>query len=366
MKKQNIMVMFGGNSCEHDISVITAMQLIKNISNKYKVLPVYVNKKNQMMLNKKCVDINFFKRMRKSKANIYLENGYIIRKNCFNKKIKIHCAILCFHGRNGEDGTVQGLLELNNIPYSSSGVLGSALTLNKCFSKQLLEQNNISVAKYVKATKTEQNIAYDMMKKKKINFPVIVKPNCLGSSIGVKKVKTKKELISALEVAFNFDDVALIEECVVPLFELNCACFRFKDKLIVSEIEQPLGKDEILSFADKYKKGNTKSAKGMKSLSRICPAKISDELKEQIKQLTKQVYSALDCSGVARVDFLVNTKTNQVYVNELNSIPGSFAFYLYDVLGISYTQLLDMIIENAVYEFENKNSLQNSIDNCVF
>ena len=204
------------------------------------------------------------------------------------------------------------------------------------------------------------------MKKQKITFPVIVKPNCLGSSIGVKKASTKKELDFALQVAFQFDETVLIEKCVQPLMELKCACFRYKDKVIVSEIEQPLGKDEILSFADKYINSNTKTAKGMKSLSRICPAKIDDNLANTITNLTKQVYNLLDCNGVVRVDYLVNTQTNEVFVNELNSIPGSFAFYLFTGKGISYTQLLDMIIENAIYTSNTQKSLLNSINNIVF
>ncbi len=370
MQKQNILVMFGGVSCEHEISILTAVQLMNNISkSKYNIFPVYITKDGEMLLNNKFCELGTFKNKIPKKNQIYIKNGYIYKKiGNFLQKIykKIDCAVLCFHGRNGEDGTIQGLLELNKIPYTSSNVLSSALTLNKDFSKKILLQNNVKIANYISLSKSEEDIVFEKMKQFNLNYPVIVKPNCLGSSIGVNKVNNKNELVDAISLAFNYDSVVLIEECIQPLMELNCACFKYKNEFVVSQIEQPLSKDEILTFADKYIKNNAKGTKGMKSLDRICPAKINKELEEKITKLTELVYRIFNCSGVARIDYLVNTQTNEVYVNELNSIPGSFAFYLYSNLGISYIQLIDMLIDNAIYEFTEKQKLLNSINNIVF
>ena len=364
--KENIIVMFGSKSCEHDVSVVTAVQLMQNISKeKYNIMPIYITKSGEMLFSKKFSKIHSFKNKLPKNKEILLKNGYIYIKNCLNlfkKYKKVHCAVLCFHGKNGEDGTIQGLLEIANIPYTSSGVLSSALTLNKSFSKQILSDNKFNITKYF-TTSNQENLQ-EKMQQININFPVIVKPNCLGSSIGINKANNLQELQEAVNLALTFDNVAIVEECVENLIELNCACLKYKNKLIVSEIEQPINKNEILTFVDKYL-SNKKGSKGMKSLDRICPAKINKKLKNQITELTKGVYSCFDCDGVVRIDYLINKQTQEVYVNELNSIPGSMAFYLFKEVGINYMQLIDMLIEQAKYNYENKQKLTTTFESNI-
>ena len=252
--KENIIVMFGGKSCEHDVSIITAVQLMKNISvSKYNVIAVYVTKNGLFLSNKSLQDINTFKNKIPIKNEILIKDGHIYRKNAINmfkKAEKIHCAVLCFHGRNGEDGTMQALLNIANIPYTSSDVLSSALTLNKLVSKQILTSNNFNITNYFVVKNL--NMLSEQMQENNIHFPVIVKPNCLGSSIGISKAHNLEELKEAVELALSFDNTVLVEECVNNLMELNCACFKYRNKLYVSEIEQPINKNEILTFVDKY------------------------------------------------------------------------------------------------------------------
>ena len=363
--KKNIVVLFGSKSCEHDISVITAVQLMNNISSeKYNIVPVYVTRQGEMIFNNKFRKMDTFKNNIHKKYPILFKNGWLYKKNIFGayaKFKKVYCAVLCFHGKNGEDGTMQGLLESENIPYTSSGVLSSALTLNKKHSKHILKSNSFNITNFISVNKDEQfeNIQQHL-ETNSLNFPLVVKPNRLGSSIGISKVENIKELYSALQVAFNFDSEVVIEECVTALKEFNCACFKYKNKLIVSEVEQPINKNEILTFVDKYL-SNKKGTKGMKSLNRICPSQIGKKLKEKILETTKRVYNTFDCEGVVRVDYMFCEKTKQLYVNELNSIPGSMAFYLFEKVGINYSQLIDMLINQAIIKFENKQK-----ENTVF
>ncbi len=363
--KKNIVVMFGSKSCEHDISVITAVQLMNNISKeKYNILPVYVTKQGEMLYNNNFHKMETFKKIIPNKHSILFKNGWLFKKNVFGtyQKFKqIHCAILCFHGKNGEDGTIQGLLECENIPYTSSGIFSSALTLNKKHTKNILKVNNFNTTDFISVTKNEniENVQVKL-KENNLQFPLVVKPNCLGSSIGISKVKNIEELYSALQVAFSFDNEVVIEECVTELKEFNCACFKYKDKFIVSEVEQPINKNEILTFVDKYL-SNKKGTKGMKSLNRICPAPIGKKLKQKIVETTRNVYETCDCEGVVRVDFMFCSKSKQLYVNELNSIPGSMAFYLFEKIGINYVQLIDMLIMQARIKHQNKQS-----ENTVF
>lgn len=363
--KNNIVVLFGSKSCEHDISVITAVQLMNNISTeKYNILPVYVTKQGEMLFNNKFRKLEAYKNNIPKKQSVLFKNGWLYIKTLFGtyrKFKKVFSAVLCFHGKNGEDGTIQGLLETENIPYTSSGVLSSAVTLNKKYSKHILKNNNFNITNFVCFSKHEkfENLK-EKMQQNNLTFPVVVKPNCLGSSIGISKAENEEELYSALQVALSFDNEVVVEECVEYLKEFNCACFKYKDKYIVSEVEQPINKNEILTFVDKYL-SNKKGTKGMKSLNRICPAQIGKKLKEQITDLTKQVYETFCCEGVVRVDFMFNSKTKQLYVNELNSIPGSMAFYLFEKVGINYKQLTDMLISQSIIKYENKEK-----ENTVF
>lgn len=356
--KNNIVVLFGSKSCEHDISVITAVQLMNNISTeKYNILPVYITKQGKMIFNNKFRKIDIFKKNIPKKCQVLFKNGWLYRRNLlgmFVKFKKVFSAVLCFHGKNGEDGTIQGLLESENIPYTSSGVLSSALTLNKKHTKEILKVNNFKITNFVTVSKSEKfELVQEKLKKNNLDFPVVVKPNCLGSSIGISKAENKEELYSALQTAFVYDSEVIIEECVTDLKEFNCACFKYKDKLLASEVEQPINRNEILTFVDKYL-SNKKGTKGMKSLNRICPARIGKKLRDKIIETTKQVYETFDCDGVVRVDFMFCAKTKQLYVNELNSIPGSMAFYLFEKMGINYSQLIDMIINQSQIKFQNK------------
>lgn len=357
--KKNIVVLFGGVSSEHDISIITANQILNNLDEqKYNIIPVYISKWGSWYTGKQLFDIATFNNKelikKLSKVSLIASSNYLYKitgLKRLKKLFKVDCVITALHGVNGEDGTIQGLLELCNIPYTSSGVVGSSVNMDKVIMKQVFKSFNLPVLPFIVVNRNDIDvISLDKQIKDSFDYPVIIKPANLGSSIGISICNNKTELKEGLEIASEFDKKMIIEKCVKELKEINCSVMGYGSIINISELEEPINWQSFLSFEDKYL-GQGKSV-GMETQKRIFPAKLTKKLIKEIKDMSKFVFNQLECKGVVRIDYIINKEDNKLYINEINTIPGSFAFYLWDV---SFTKLLDQLIDYALLANEDKN-----------
>ena len=338
MKK--LCVIFGGESSEHDISIITGMQLAKNFYTE-QIEKIYFGLDNKFYLASKVNDLKFFENKQKIKLQeIIFRDGAVYKVGLTLKKLfDVECVINCCHGGAGENGDLAGFFQVNRIKYTSANSCASHIAMDKSLTKELVK-DVVPTVKGVKVTKSNFEESTKFIDET-FTFELIVKPNSLGSSIGVKacNIENYKEHIEAI---FEMGDDALVEERVVEIAEYNQACFKSKDGLVLSAIEHPISKHEFLTFEDKYK---TKSK--TKGSDREIPANISPELEEKIINYTSKIYEKLNMSGVVRIDYIYDKATNTLYFNEINTIPGSMAFYLYEPLGIDYITLVENLIENT-------------------
>ena len=371
--KIRVGVLYGGKTTEHEVSIITAVQAMNNLNKeKYDVVPIYFTKDNDIYTGNALMDMDVYKDMSLLKrycSNVvmYSKDGVLIlqnKKGIFKRTIReVDIVVPWVHGYNIEDGNIEGMLEVLGIPYTGSDIYGCTVGQDKVFQKQILEAEKLPVPKYTwfydnEYFSSEEKILDNI---KKIGYPVIVKPARQGSSIGIEVAKSEEEVKIAIEEAIKYDDKILVEEIIPNMIELNCSVLGSNSYMETSVIEQVMGNDEILSFKDKYlasssKKGAIKVAgsKGMASTNRIIPANISEKLTKEIEETSKKAFRALGASGVVRIDYLYNKKSNKYYVNELNSIPGSLSFYLWTPLNKEYDELLDDMINIAVKRFKNK------------
>lgn len=339
MKK--ICVVFGGESVEHDISIITGMQLAKNLKAKQNVEKIYLSLENRFFLASKCENLSNFQEKNKiSLQEVFFMNGAVYKKSVFMKKLfDVDCVVNCCHGGVGENGDLAGFFAVNEIRLTSAPSLPSHIAMDKSLAKEILKD----IVPTIKGFNVKKENAEEMFSRieTELGDDLIVKPNSLGSSIGVKACN-KENFREQVEAIFELNDDALVEERVVNIKEYNQACFRDGDELVLSAIENPLSKSEFLTFDEKYKSQG--KAKGQ---DRVIPARISKKLEKQIGEFTKQIYSILNMSGVVRIDYIFDADENKLYFNEINTIPGSMAFYLYEPLGIDYITLVERLIENA-------------------
>ena len=394
--KKNIVIIYGSDSTEHDISILTALQVFNAIDKqKYNVDLIYIARNGKWFLGQKLSNISTYKNFntKNLKEVVIMPNSnflHIKHFKSFKSYKKIDCVILSLHGKNGEDGTIQGLLELAKIPYTSSCVLGSSVGLDKSVMKQIFELNKIPITKHTTLLKTDyEDNNFDIKRLvNKIKFPVVVKPNCLGSSIGISLASNEDELIDALNLAFMFDEKVLLEKYVENLLEVNIAVLGDGKDNIVSSTEEVLNKNGLLSFEKKYlgeksvkneninKTDDYKTIKssgklqicaknGMQNLSRIIPANISKQQDNLIKKYAKKIFEITNSKGVVRIDFMIDKKSGKVYANEINTIPGSLAFYLWQKQKIDFTLLIDKLIEIAVNSFKNKKNLLSTFNSSV-
>lgn len=354
--KENLIVLFGGVSSEHDISIISALQAIKNIdSNFYNVIPVYLAKNYKWYVGKELNDLQFYVNVNYKKLKevaLVPGSNYLHYKTAFGfkPKLEVGFAMPILHGVNGEDGKVMALLNLCKIPHSASDVTESGVCLDKTIFKTYL--NGLGV----KCANSEMVLDHQFKENpekvinnvlNKLKFPLIVKPATLGSSIGITVCHSKTELEEALLLSFTLANKALIEDYLTDITEINVALLLDGCNVVVSELEQPIKNSSILSFENKY----INKTSSMEGVTRIIPAPISDDDKTEIIETAKKVYLGLGLRGVVRFDFIISNK--QIYLNELNTIPGSLAFYLYKPKGITYTKLLNLLIKNGYDNFEN-------------
>jgi D-alanine-D-alanine ligase len=290
----------------------------------------------------------------------------------FSKKkdVTIDVAFPVVHGTNCEDGTIQGLFEFLNLPYVGCDIISSAVGMDKAVFKDVLKNAGLPVLDCISFRAKEYMTDKDGFAKKinkEIGFPLIVKPVNLGSSVGITKVNTIEELDSAIMLALSFADRVLVEKAITALREINCSVVGDCDSCKASVCEEPIANDDILSYEDKYM-GNSKSkggSKGMASLGRKIPADLSDKKATEIRELACKVFKAIGASGVVRIDFMIDTKTDTVYANEINTIPGSLAFYLWEAAGVKYTELLDQLIDLAFKRERGRDNITYTIDTNI-
>lgn len=376
--KLRLGVIFGGESVEHEVAVISALQAINNIDKeKYDVVPIYIGKDriwysgNELNDIKNYRDIDSLLTKVKPVSLCKLGNEYVLMstKGLFNKVVdKIDVAFPIVHGKNVEDGSLAGYLDTIGIPYVGSGIIGSAIGQDKVILKDVLKANNIPVVDSIWFYDNEYLLDKDSIINsiKKMGLPVVVKPACLGSSVGITFVKDENKLESAIEEAVMYDKKVLIEKAVSNLVEVNCSVLGNYENQEASVIEEVMSENDILTFSDKYE-GNSKSkgSKGMVNTDRIIPARIDKELVKKVEEYSIKTFKALNLSGVVRIDFLIDTKTNDVFVNEPNIIPGSLAFYLWEAKGKKYTELLDDLVKIAIKDYKLREKKTCSFDTNI-
>lgn len=370
--KINLAVVFGGRSVEHEISIISSMQAIENLDkNKYNIIPVYISKNGNMYSAQEFTTvskfIDFNEKEYKS-INFIKDNNkvYIEKKVNFLKTSKtlVDVALLVVHGTNVEDGKLQGYFETLGLAYTGPSVLSGAVGQDKAMGKDLLKAHGVNQTEYIWITESDN--LEDVKKRidSKIKYPVIIKPANLGSSIGISIVKTEEELESKVKEAFNFDSKLVIEEVLQEFSEYNISFLGTPTSYQISPIEKVIKEEEFLSFEDKYISGgkSKKSAgipsKGMASLKREIPANISGDIEKQIIENASKAFRAINARSVVRFDVLVDSSGN-VYINEINNVPGSLGYYFWQEMNIEYSKLLDEIIDIAVNEhFKDKNKIK--------
>ena len=389
MSKLNIAVIFGSRSCEHDVSIISALQLIEAAKTAgFTVIPVYISREGLWYTGEALTQIETFREFNPMGKGITRVNLDVSanagdlwawppqRAGLFAKVpapiAHIDVAIPVLHGLHGEDGTVQGLLEMANIPYASSGVLGSAVGMDKIAMKQMLRGAGYPVLDYVWLTRDQLKADREAIVERierEIKYPAFVKPAALGSSIGVSKATNREELDKALDLAASYDRRILVEVGINNPVEINCAALGYGEDVRTSVCEMPVPStgDKFLNFFEKYLRNvGTKgeSSRGMKSLSRVVPAPIGEELTERIQRMTKEIFKLLDCRGTVRIDFILD-ENDMLYVNEPNTIPGSLAFYLWQECGVSFGKLVEIMVEDALRAHADKNTSVFAFDSTI-
>ncbi|WP_058308013.1 D-alanine--D-alanine ligase family protein [Gracilibacillus massiliensis] len=379
--KTKVAVIFGGVSVEHEVSVISALQAISAMDDsKYQAIPIYISKSKEWYTGDVLTDIDNYKdldQLFKQAEKVVLEqeneDTIVLKKKertLFSKGVltTIDVVFPVIHGTNGEDGSLQGYLELLGLPYVGCDVASSAAGMDKVMMKQILRDANVPIVDYewFYASQWHQDQTAIKQLAESVGYPVIVKPANLGSSVGISKAKNEEELEEAIELAVSYSFKVIIEKMVTDLTEVNCSVIGDYEEVESSLCEQVLSSDEILSYADKYQSGGKSGdTKGMESVNRIIPAEISDEATTKVKELAEKTFRLLNASGVSRIDFLLNPE-GDVFVNEINTIPGSLSFYLWEPTGKDFQQLTDQLIQLALKRERERQSIQFSIDTNLF
>jgi D-alanine-D-alanine ligase len=375
--KLKIGVIFGGESVEHEVSIISAIQAMNYLDQeKYEIIPIYITKEKEWYTGRILMDIENYQDLDNLKKYakpvvLYNKKGtFVLQSKKGLRRVinEIDMAFPIVHGANVEDGTIAGYLSLIGIPFVGSDIYASVVGQDKVFMKQIFEAEKMPITKYVwffdNEYKDDPKVIINKLKK--LNFPVIVKPSKLGSSIGINKVNKIEDIEAAIEEAIQYDTKIVVEEVVENLIEVNCSVLGNYEYQQTSEIEEVISADEFLTYKDKYL-GNAKGgkSKGMASASRRIPANINDELRKEVRDIAKKSFKILNSAGVCRIDFLIDSKKNKAYINEINTIPGSLSFYLWDPIGKNYTTLLDDLISLAIKDYKRKSKMVYSFETNI-
>lgn len=388
--KIKVGVIFGGESAEHEVSIISAIQAINKMNEeKYDIIPIYITKDRQWYTGAMLKDIDSYQDLsliKKYATKVVLvekNNRFILqkKKGLFKREVaEIDIAFPIVHGTNVEDGILQGYLQTIGIPFVGPNTYAGVVGQDKVFMKAIFEKEDLPLSKYVWFYDSEYKTDKDEVLKKisKLKYPLIVKPATTGSSIGISYAEDEAKLCEAIDDAINYDTKILVEEVVENLKEVNISVLGNYEHQKLSVIEEVNGHNKFLTYEDKYIGGgktkakfgvksvpSCKGSKGMLSASRKIPADLSDKLKEEVETVAKKAFKALGSSGCCRIDFLIDSKKNKVYVNEINSIPGSLAFYLWEPLGKDYTELLDDMINIGIKDYKKRSSKTYTFDTNI-
>lgn len=362
--KTNVAVFFGGRSVEHEISVISALQAINAFDKeKYNIIPIYISKQGRWYTGDNLLDIRNYRDMKKvieDAEEVFMRpeygdyNLYKVNTGMFSKRnpvvAELHVVIPVLHGTNGEDGIFEGLLETIGIPFAGCNTLSSANGMDKITMKMILRECGVPVVDYVWFTDRQWLSSKDDIISKvesKLGYPVIVKPANLGSSVGIGKASNREELIEKVDNAEKFSQRIIVEHMIEQLKEINCSVLGDADEHESSVCEEPIKTGDFLSYEDKYM-GGSKTTAGMQASEKRIPADLPEAVSEKIRCMAGETFRVLSCHGVSRVDVMVDEKDNSIYVNEINTIPGSLSFYLWEASGISFTQLMDRLVQLAL------------------
>ena len=342
---KNILVFFGGVSCERDVSVITGVMTANCIDGKgYNAVPVYVDGRGEWHSDEKLKNLAFYGEKNESRRVALVPGDdtlYEIKKGKLKAIVKADCAVNCMHGLNGEDGTLAGYLRLSGIPLASPSVFASAVSMDKYFTKIAMAGLKVPSLPFVRLKRDNyyRNRSFARKLVERLGYPVIIKPANLGSSIGITVVKKATDFGDAVELAFLYDDKVLVEKALTNFREINCACYKLGGKYVTSPCEEPVTKGDILSFDEKY----------VLPADKKFPADIPEETAEKIRELTAFVYRKLEFTGIIRIDYLLSD--GRVYLNEINSVPGSLAYYLFTDNTEEFGELLEDLIEEAISSY---------------
>ncbi|MBD5211805.1 MAG: D-alanine--D-alanine ligase [Bacteroidales bacterium] len=380
--KTNVAVFFGGRSVEHEISVISALQAINAFDKeKYEIIPVYITKQGRWFTGDNLLDIRNYKDLKTLTDNateVFMRpeygdyNLYKAETGRFMKRnpvvASLHVAIPVLHGTNGEDGIFEGLLETIGIPFAGCNTLASANGMDKITMKMILRECGIPVVDYVWFTdkewfKRREEILDEV--ESKLGYPVIVKPANLGSSVGIGKASDRRELAEKITNAEKFSQRIIVEHMIEDLKEINCSVLGDADDHQSSVCEEPIKSGDFLSYEDKYM-GGTKTNAGMQSSEKRIPAELPENVSETIRKMAGDTFRALSCHGVSRIDVMIDRKDDAIYVNEINTIPGSLSFYLWEASGISFSSLMDKLVELALRRKRETDRKTFSYDQNIF
>lgn len=373
MSKKKLGVIFGSRSCEREVSIISAVQMMRHVDpDAYEVIPVYIDGDGGWYTGSALREIETYRPFRPDSAGItkvFLDmtpgSGALLTvqkgKGLFSRTsleivARIDVFVVIMHGLNGEDGTLQGMLDLANLPYTSAGVGASAIGMDKILMKQFFRGGNLPVLPSEAYTltafeKDPEGICAEI--ENKLGFPVFVKPAHLGSSIGVSRANDREELKDSLALAFEYDRRVLVEKGLNKPIELNCSVLGYDDEVYPSPIEMPISSDDFLNFREKYLSAG--GSKGMFSLHRVLPAPIEEELRDRIQALSVDIFRMMDCRGCVRIDYMYDQEAGELYITEINTIPGSLAFYLWENAGMPYRKLIDRMVALAEKAHQDKN-----------
>ena len=374
MSKTQLGVIFGSRSCEREVAIISAVQLMNHVNvEAYDVIPVYISEQGVWYTGAPLRKIETFRHfnpdapgIERVELDMTADSGALLStrpgKGLFGHPTRVMVArlevcLVVMHGLNGEDGTLQGMLELANLPYTSTGVAGSAIGMDKIMMKQFFRGAGLPVLPGAWFTRSRWEAAREQVLDEveaQLGYPVFVKPANLGSSIGVSRADHREGLADSLDLAFDYDRRVLVEKGLDRPIELNCSVLGYDDEVEASPIEMPISAEKFLDFKEKYLASG--GSKGMSSLHRVLPAPIPEELRDRLQQLSCDIFRMLDCKGVVRIDYMWDRATEDVFITEINTIPGSLAFYLWENAGVKYQTLIDRMVRCARRAHDDKNS----------
>ncbi len=378
--KTNIGVFFGGRSTEHEISVISASQAMHAIdTEKYNITPIYITKEGRWFTGEALLQLSNYRNINsllEKCQEVYMRpiygdyNLYLYNKKLFKSNIaaKIDVVIPVLHGSNGEDGIFEGVLESIGIPFAGCDTLSSANGMDKITMKMILQANNIPVVDYVWFTDKQWFAQRDQLIdniEQSLNYPVIIKPANLGSSVGIARADNRQQLIEKVEDAEKYSSRLIVEKMVENLQEINCSVLGDCNEYTMSVLEEPIKSDEILSYKDKYM-GGAKNDAGMQAAKKRIPAELPQDETQRIQFLAGETFRVLSCHGVSRVDVIIDAKTRDIYVNEINTIPGSLSFYLWEATGLSFGNLMDKLVSLALKRKRDRQLKTVSYDQNIF